>query len=137
MFRLPTPFMKPCANTGCRMLKPAAVPTYIAMASRPVFALDARHGRADAGQRLLPGRLAQLPVLAHERMAQAVLGVVELVLFEPLHAREAAGGDVRGVGADLSDPAVLDLHLEPTQGLADATEGGVRLDRHGVRRVRL
>jgi hypothetical protein len=29
----PSPVMKPCANTGCSTPKPAAVPTYIAIAS--------------------------------------------------------------------------------------------------------
>ncbi len=85
---------------------------------------------ADLGQGLVPRHT--LPVLADalHGMADAVGRIVEAVLFEPLHAAEALGRDVVFVGANLQDLVILDGHLEPAQGLADAAKRMVRL-RHG------
>src|SRR6266516_6818559 len=79
-------------------------------------------------ERVLPGRLAELTVLAaDERLGQAVRMVDEVEREPALDAEVALVRDVARVGGDLDDPVRLGVDVEVDLA-ADAAERARRLD---------
>ena len=83
------------------------------IASGPCFALISLSFVGDVVERLVPGGLLELAVLADERGGQAVGRVDKLVGEAPLDAEASpVGGAVAAVGGDLHDLSVIDIEVE-------------------------
>ena len=126
--------MKPWANTGCSTEKPAAVPTYMATELGPCVSMMARIFAPISAFAVCPGDGLEGPIgPAPHGVQQAVRGVEQLMLAQPLGTGKAAGRHVLAIGLDAQHLVVLDLHFEPAKGLADAAEGvfGAGICSHG------
>ena len=119
MLAEPTPCMKPCANTGCSTPKPAAVPTYIAMLSRPCLSISSPNLAADAAERVVPAHAPKLAVDSLHGIEQSIGRVVHPMLLQPLEASVPARRHMVVVGFDVDDAVALNRDLEPTEGLAN------------------
>lgn len=98
----------------------------------------AQPGR-DGVEGLLPRRLAQYAVLAHERGAQSVGIAVGRAEGGALGAEEPLAEHVLAVAAGAGHPGPLDGERQPAGGLAEGAhpQGGTGARRGGVRRDRV
>ena len=87
----------------------------------PVLGEHLREAVVDRRERLLPARLDQLAVAAHERLGQAVGVLVKLLQALRLRAEEAAAEDVVGVAADRDDLVAAHRHRQAAGRLAERT----------------
>lgn len=83
---------------------------------------DGPQARGDRVERLLPGGLAQLAVLAHERGAQPVGVAVDGTERGALGADEPLAEHVVAITAGAGDPGALDGEGQPAGGLAQGTD---------------
>ena len=81
------------------------------------------HHRADLPQGIPPTDRLKLPVHPFQRCLQAVGGVVEFTLGQPLHTGKAQGATVTAAGRYVAGHALLDRDFKGTAGFTDATKG--------------